>query len=262
MAELVDADGWQGVLLGVAAGYAAYEFGKNLRENDQAALERKAAETLSTAGDGETVIWASDDGGATARITPRNSRRETKGIDIIRDQRVETPRSMTIVGKPYVSTGSNVRLRAGPSTNTEIIGSLSKNDVVHAFGMVEGGYVDGSAQWVLIGKKNIALGYVHDSLVAEDGPSAAEQQPVLARTFELDNVDMNKVQSEARETFELDDVGNANATFEIDDLVTVGDTVEVATDCRTLTIDIVVDNATETQETEACRGPAGYWEAA
>ena len=66
--------------------------------------------------------------------------------------------------------------------------------------------------------------------------------------FELDDVDMDEVNREAR------------ATFEIDDLVTVGDTVEITTDCRTVKLDIVVDAKTETDSLDACRGPNGAWQ--
>ena len=243
IAHQVGAKDWQVVLAGIAAGYAGYQIGKRLGENDQAALRQHTALALSTAEDGETVEWASAETAATARITTGTSRRESKDIDMLRDQRVTTPPPLEIIGQPYTSLGSSVNLRSGPSTATEVVGSLEKGEVVHAFGKVQ------DAPWVMIGRNNIALGYVHDSLVAEHDASVAEQQPALTGVFELDDVDMDEVNREAR------------ATFEIDDLVTVGDTVEVATDCRTVTIDIVVDNVTETEKTDACRGPNGSWEA-
>lgn len=244
IANEAGAKDWQVVLAGIAAGYAGYQIGKRLGQNDQAALQRRTALALSTAGDGETVEWASAETSATAQITTGSSRRESRDIDMLRDQRVASPPRLEIIGQPYASLGSSVNLRSGPSTGTEVVGSLDKGEVVHAFGKVQ------DAPWVMIGKNNVALGYVHDSLVARHDASAADQQPMLTGVFELDDIDMDEVNREAR------------ATFEIDDLVTVGDTVEVATDCRTVTIDIVVDNVTETQETQACRGPNGSWEAA
>lgn len=243
IANEAGADGWQVALAGIAAGYAGYQIGKRLGGNDQAALRERTAAALSTAGDGEVVEWASDESAATARITTAHSRRETKGMDMLRDQRVSSPAQLTVIGKPYASTGSSVNLRAGPSTATQVVGSLDRGEIVHAFGKVRG------APWVMVGRNNVALGYVHDSLVAEHGAAAAEQKPALTGTFELDDVDMDEVNREAR------------ATFEIDDLVTVGDTVEVATDCRTVTLEIVVDGVAETEETDACRGATGAWEA-
>ena len=45
-----------------------------------------------------------------------------------------------------------------------------------------------------------------------------------------------------------------------DDLVTVGDTVEITTECRSVDFQIVVDAKTETEEMDACRGPDGGWQ--
>ena len=243
IANEAGANDWQVLLAGVAAGYAGYQIGKQLGQSDQAALRQRTALALSTAEDGETVEWASGESTASARITTANSRQETKDIDMLRDQRVTSPPPLEIIGRPYASLGNSVNLRSGPSTEAEVVGSLERGEVVHAFGRVQG------APWVMIGRNNIALGYVHDSLVAEHGASLVEQEPLLTGTFELEDVDMDQVNREAR------------TTFEIDDLVTVADTVEVATDCRTVTIDIVIDDTTETEETDACRGPNGSWEA-
>ena len=243
IANEAGASDWQVVLAGIAAGYAGYRIGKHLGQNDQAALRQRTASALSTARDGETVEWASTESTARARITTTDTRQETRSIDLLRDRRVDSPPPLDIIGKPYASLGSSVNLRAGPSTSTQVVGSLDKGEVVHAFGKVQG------APWVMIGRNDIAMGFVHASLVAEHDPSVAEQTPVLTGTFELDDVDMEEVNREAR------------ATFEIDDLVTVGDTMEVNTECRTVKIDIVVDAAAETDNVDACRGPNGGWEA-
>lgn len=234
---------WQAVLAGIAAGYAGYRIGAHLGKGDQMALQQRTASALSAARDGETVEWASTETTATARITTTDTRRETREIDLLRDQRVVPPPPLEIIGKPYAAVGSSVNLRAGPSTSTDVVGSLDKGEVVHAFGKVRG------APWVMIGRNSVALGYVHASLVAEHDASLAERQPALTGTFELDDVDIEEVNREAR------------ATFEIDDLVAVGDTVEVAADCRTVTIEIAVDAETETEQVDACRGPNGAWEA-
>ena len=242
IANEAGAKDWQVILAGVAAGYAGYRIGKHLGRNDQAALRARTASALAAAQDGETVEWSSTESGAKATITTTNTREETKEIDILRDQRVASPPALDIIGKPYASVGSSVNLRAGPSTSTRVVGSLDKGEIVHAIGKVQG------APWVVIGKNNIAMGYVHESLVAEHDESAAEQRATLTSTFELDDVDMEEVNREAR------------ATFEIDDLVTVGDTVEITTDCRTVKLDIVVDAKTETDSMDACRGPNGAWQ--
>ena len=242
IANEAGANTWQTVLAGVAAGYAGYRIGQRLGQNDQLALQRRTATALSTARDGQTVEWHSTESDASARITTRNTREEVKSIDILRDERLAPTPPLDIIGKPYASLGSDVRLRAGPSTSTAVIGSLRKGEVVQATGKVRG------APWVLVSKNTIAMGYAHASLVAEHDPDAAERPASLTTTFELDDVDMAEVNRQAQET------------FEIDDLVAVGDTIEVEMDCRTVDVEIVVNEEAETESVDACLGPNGSWE--
>ena len=242
IANEAGANTWQTVLAGVAAGYAGYRIGKHLGRNDQLALQRHTATALSTARDGETVEWHSTESDASARLTTRDTREEVKSLDILRDERMTPTPPLDVIGKPYASLGSNVRLRAGPSTSSAVIGSLSEGEVVQAVGKVQG------APWVMISKNTIAMGYVHDSLVAEHDPAAVEQPASLTTTFELDDIDMDEVNRQAQET------------FEIDDLVAVGDTIEVEMDCRTVDVEIVVNDEVETDSVDACRGPNGSWE--
>ena len=95
IANEAGASDWQVILAGVAAGYAGYRIGKHLGRNDEAALRARAASALATAEDGETVEWSSTESGARATITTTNTREETKEIDILRDQRVASPRRST-----------------------------------------------------------------------------------------------------------------------------------------------------------------------
>ncbi len=244
LAKEAGASGWQAILAGAAAGYAGYRIGKHLSQGEERALRRQTAAALASAPDGGTVEWQSDESDASARITTRNSRQERKEIDILRDERMASPPAIDVIGQPYASVGSNVNLRAGPSTNTAVIGSLSKGEVVHAIGKVRG------RPWVMIGKNDIAMGYVHDSLVAEHDESAADRQHALTSPFELDDVDIDEVNRQA------------NATFELDDFVAVGDTLEVNTDCRTVDFEFAAGaEAVETESLDACRGPNGSWQA-
>ena len=242
LAKEAGASDWQAILAGAAIGYAGYRIGKHLSRNDEAALQRRTAAALASSPDGQTVEWHSDESDAKALITTRNSRQERKEIDILRDRRVTTPPPIDVIGMPYVSVGSSVNLRAGPSTDTQVVGSLNRGEVVHAIGKVRG------APWVMIGKNDIAMGYVHESLVTEYDETAAQQQQALTGIFDLDEVDIDEINRQA------------GATFELDDFVAVGDTIEVNTDCRTVDFEFVADEEVEGESLDACRGPNGAWQ--
>ena len=242
LAKELGASDWQAVLAGVALAYAGFELGKHLSRTDQVAVRQETATVLATAGDGETVTWESEESSATATITARDSRQQTREIEILRDNRIDAPPGLEIIGRPFVSVGSNVNLRTGPSTSAPVVGKLAKGDVVNAIGKVE------DEPWIMIGRTNIAMGYVHSSLVAEQDESINNQVPTIHGTFELDEVDLAEVNKEA------------NATFEIDEFEVVGDSFVVDTDCRTVDIEIVSDEGAETQSIDACRSLDGSWE--
>ena len=242
LAKEAGASDWQAILAGAAVGYVGYRIGKHLSQNDQAALRQRTATALASSPDGETVEWQSAESDATALIRTSNTRQAEKEIDILRDERMAPTPTLDLIGEPYACVASSVNLRAGPSTSTAVIGSLEKGEVVHALGKVRG------APWVMIGRNDIAMGYAHDSLVAEHDESAAAQQQRLTGVFELDDVDMDEVNRQA------------NATFERDNFVAVGDTVEINTECRTVAFEFAAEEGVEAESFDACRGPNGAWQ--
>ena len=244
VAKALGADGWEAALIGLAAGYAGFQISKHLSENDQLAVREEAARALDGSNDGETVYWASEESGARASMTPRDSRRETREVEMLRDKRIETPPPLDLIGKPYVSAGSGVRLRSAPSTSADVVGSLNKGDAFHAIGKVQG------QPWVMIGRSNIAMGYVHSDLVAEQDAIEEPQAASLRGGFELDEVDLAQINEQAQATFELDDLEVVGDSFVLNDV-----------QCRTLDMEIVSDDGTETMSVNSCQGADGSWEA-
>ena len=244
VAKALGADGWEAALIGLAAGYAGFQISKHLSESDQVAVREEAARALTNSEDGETVYWVSRESGAKASMTARDSRRETREVEALRDKRVETPPSLDLIGKPYVSTGSSVRLRSAPSTSADVLGSLNKGDVFHAIGKVQG------RPWVMIGRSNIAMGYVHADLVAEQNAVEESLATSLRGGFELDEVDLAQINEQAQATFELDDLEVVGDSFVLNEV-----------QCRTLDMEIVSDGGTETLSVNSCQGADGHWEA-
>lgn len=244
VAKALGADGWEAALIGLAAGYAGFQISKHLSESDQVAVREEAARALTNSEDGETVYWVSRESGAKASMTARDSRRETREVEALRDKRVETPPSLDLIGKPYVSTGSSVRLRSAPSTSADVLGSLNKGDVFHAIGKVQG------RPWVMIGRSNIAMGYVHADLVAEQNAVEEPLATSLRGGFELDEVDLAQINEQAQATFELDDLEVVGDSFVLNEV-----------QCRTLDMEIVSDSGTETLSVNSCQGADGHWEA-
>ena len=244
VAKVLGADGWEAALVGIAAAYAGFQISKHLSESDQVAVRGEAARALANSNDGETVYWVSPESGAKASITPRGSRRETREVDLLRDKRIETPPAMDLIGKPYVSLGSSVRLRSAPSTSADVVGTLNEGDSFHAFGKVH------DQPWVMIGRSNIAMGYVHADYVAEEGAGDEPQATSLHGGFELDEVDLAQINEQAQATFELDDFEVVGDSFVLNDVP-----------CRTLDMEIVSESGTETQSVNSCQSADGSWEA-
>src|SRR5215217_7549598 len=58
---------------------------------------------------------------------------------------------------------TNVSLRAGPSTSTQRVGSLTRGQSFQAAAYTNGG------QWVLVSRKGVGIGYVHSGYVQPAG---------------------------------------------------------------------------------------------
>ena len=196
-----------------------------LSETEQREVEQQSAEALSGARDGQPVEWRSRESGSTATITPSRTRRERREVVVVREERVSAPANLELMGDMYRATRS-ANLRAGPSTETERVGSLSAGEEFRAVGKTAG-------SWILVGQRGRSVGYVYASLVS---PAPRSSQS-----------------SGLREPVNLDDV-------ELEDGV-VADEVVATTSCRSMKVVVTKeDGRTATDSMDACRAPDGAWE--
>lgn len=229
-------------ILGAAGGaWLGARIGAHLDAQDQAAVERESVNALNSASDGQRVSWNNPESGASATLTPQNTRSETRDVTFMRDKRVEVAPSINLIGKTYVATRSS-NVRSGPSTQHSRVGSLRSGEQFTAVGRVS------DAPWIMVAKKEVTVGYVYAPLVK---PSTGQDQASLRTAVNLD--DIQDEQATRVEGIDLDGIDL--------DVEAVPDSITANTDCRTM--DYSINNGsgqTETSKFEACKGSDGAWE--
>ena len=195
--------------------------------------ENKAiASTIETQHDGETTTIKREDGTADLQVTTDNSRTENRKVTVVRKKNIASPPKLELIGEKYrAKVSSNVR--QSPSTDSEIVDGLTEGENFNAVGKV----ID--KNWYLVGKDNIAIGYVYGNLVELKTEDEIEQEVVLRDAVDLDSLG------------ESDDAG----VVDLDEL-TVADEIEVNTSCKEMKVS---DGRTSTEST-ICKGSDGAWE--
>lgn len=216
-----------GAVLGATlGGVIGNQFGRLLDEQDMAAIEKETTEALEKAEDGETVTWNNPESGASAKVTPKDTRTVEKKVVVIRETKVAPTPALELIGKPYGGL-QDANVRAAPTADAEVVASIGEGEVINAVGKVDG------SNWYLIARVGRSIGYVHGSLIE---PSTKVAQAQLRQ-----------------EPVDLD-------AMEPDDDVVI-DTVSVQTQCRTLEFEVTAgDGQTEDQSFEACKAADGAWE--
>lgn len=215
------------VLAGSAIGGLVGSYiGNQLDERDRAALETRSATTLASVPDGQSVGWTSDHSGAQAKITPSNTRVETRNMTFVRSAKIESPQQLQPIGETYQAKQAS-NLRSGPSTQSPIVDGLKVGEAFTAMGSVS------NDKWIVVGKNGAAVGYVSAGLVKPATASVANAQ--LTKAVNLDDITLEDGY--------------------------VADQVVAKVECRTL--DYKIDdpkNGAGTDQFQACRKPDGSWE--
>lgn len=233
----------------LAGGVIGNYIGSSLDEKDQKRLEAKSIETLENSKDGETAEWTSDSGKTKATIKVNNTQKVERQTAILKDKRVATPTNLELIGKTYKAVKySNVR--SGPSTDYEILSVLRKEEQFTAVGKV----VD--RNWVMVGKNNKTIGYVHASLVKS---VSVEVASVDSSTLEK-NKDAVRPKSQAlRTAIDLDDLEKDQA-IDLDAEGLVVERVDTTSICRDIDMAIVSEGQTDSNSFKACKASDGAWE--
>lgn len=77
----------------------------------------------------------------------------------------------------YVASAQRINVRAGASTDAEVIGQLNPGDQVPVYGQVTGGSVNGNTTWYEIEVQG-RRAFVHSSLLSRTRPAAQPAHPV------------------------------------------------------------------------------------
>lgn len=229
-------------ILGAAGGaWLGAKIGANLDAKDRAAVEMESVNALNGVNDGQQVSWSNPQSGASATLTPQNTRSETRDVTFMRDKRVEMAPSINLIGETYVATKSS-NVRSGPSTQHSRVGSLRGGEEFTAVGRVT------NAPWIMVAKREVTVGYVYAPLVR---PSTDQAQASLRTAVNLD--DIEDTHPARVEGIDLDGVDL--------DIEAVPDSITANTDCRTMDYSIKSGNGqTENSKFEACKGSDGAWE--
>lgn len=229
--------------IGATAGYLIGDWvGEMLDPQDTQAVENTTIQTLNASNDGEKVTWQNPDTGASAEITPTNTRQVTAEVEVKRPKIVASPVGMTIIGEQQVILkGANVR--AAPSTDSDILTGLPTETQVNVIGSVKTG------TWYLVGKDGKAIGYVYHTLV---GTPATSTDIQTAATQPQNDPEAEQVANEEI-VAQSDDVIDLDAEFETETLI-------AQTTCRDVSMKVSDGTETEQKNYAACKSPDGVWE--
>lgn len=248
----------------------------HLTEQEQAAVAVKSGQALDGAQDGETVSWTAPDSGTEVEMTPRDTRKTTKKMTIVRERGVAAPPPIEVLGETWVAT-TGARLRAAPTTDSETIGGLKDGERFQAIAQV----VD--QPWIMVGRNNRTVGYVHASLVevaptevaavtadavADDTVAVTDSRQGLTTSRDLDAM-LADPKTPASAADSQEDGAPAKqdgqddqqvASVDLDSMNLVAEEVEVTTTCRTLDVNATKDGESGGNTVQACRAQDGMWE--
>lgn len=216
----------------LAGGALGNWIGSNLDERDRQAL---AASTEQALASGQPVAWQSGHSGASATITPGESKTVTRETTVRRSPKIATVANMSVINQPYQALKS-ANLRAAPSTSAEKVGGFAVGQSFTALGRTEN-------DWIAVGRKGVTVGYVHAPLVAPVTAAAAGDGAT-----DLDSISVADAKGQG---FDLDAIEPA---------APVSETVAVRTTCRTVSYDVKTTSGQERKTVDACQSADGAWE--
>lgn len=214
----------------LAGGALGNWIGGNLDERDRQALAVSTEQALAS---GNPVTWQSGHSGATATITPGESKTVTREATVRRSPKIAAAANMSVINQPYQALKS-ANLRAAPSTSAEKVGGFAVGQTFTALGRTEN-------DWIAVGRKGTTVGYVHAPLV---GPASAARDAAT----DLDSITVSAAKGQG---FDLDAIEPA---------APVSETVAVRTTCRTVAYNVKTSSGEEQKTVDACQSADGAWE--
>lgn len=214
----------------LAGGALGNWIGSNLDERDRQALAVSTEQALAS---GNPVSWQSAHSGASATITPGESKTVTRETTVRRSPKIATVANMRVINQPYQALKS-ANLRAAPSTSAEKVGGFALGQTFTALARTDN-------DWIAVGRKGTTVGYVYAPLV---GPVAAAREIAT----DLDSI---SVATAKEQGFDLD---------AIEPTAPVSETVAVRTTCRTVAYNVKTASGEEQKTVDACQSADGAWQ--
>jgi len=164
------------------------EFVRRMTQEDV----RMAANAREQAIDsGKTQTWSNAQSGASGTVVSQPAAPRPPAPVKIAAQPgvVGTPPELEAVGEPYVVKGGKpINVRGGPGTTFDVVGSLAPNERIKALAKVK------ASDWYLVGRGDVAIGYVSGSLMQRaDLFAPPAQAPVPQPTTPPANVEQVNV---------------------------------------------------------------------
>lgn len=233
-----------------------------LTQEEQATVAVKGGQALDGAADGETVSWTAPESGTQVALTPRETTKATRKVTIVRDKNIAAPPAIEVLGETWqAKTGAN--LRAAPSASAEKVGGLRAGERFQAIARVVGD------DWIMVGRNNRTIGYIHASLV-QKAPQAVAAATAPAVAGEPAVTDARQGLTASRDLDTLlagpapaaGSVGaqQQTASVDLDSMGLVADEVEATTTCRTLDVAASKGGESGNNTMQACRAQDGMWE--
>lgn len=170
-------------VIGAGAGaFLGNQLGKSLDDADRQQIAKADSQALDTPM-GQPISWRNPDSGATgtAQAAAPTNEVVAKAPDGTLRTVSKTPKLNLMTGTYSVKGASSVNVRAEPSTQSAVTGSLRSGETVEAVGKVVG------SDWILIGRNGQTVGYVAANLMAPVSVTvshapAAQAAPAQAAT--------------------------------------------------------------------------------
>lgn len=226
------------VLMAGAGAYIGNKIGSMLDERDREALAQQTQQALmqAEAGSAKPISWTSQHSGATAKIEQGKAYEQQKPVAMKRVASIQPVPSMKLIQAPYVTMKSS-NVRAAPDMNGDKVGGLQPGTEFTAVGS--------TGDWILVGRKGVTVGYVHNSLVAP------KQEAVAKKVSPTVNLDTINVASSAE-----------TKGFDLDSLAVASNEVAATSTCRPVNISLTSGNGqTESENSTYCKNSStGTWE--
>ncbi len=143
-------------------------FIKQLKTSDVRRINDARERSIAT---GEDQTWENPETGASGKVSsqpapPRPP--QPTPVKVKKDQLKSLP-TMDAVGEPYVvSASGGANVRGGPGTSYAVVDKLAGSEKVQAIGKVH------DANWYLVGRGSVGIGYVFGDLVERWTPPKDE----------------------------------------------------------------------------------------